>query len=114
MCSCSFNKTEESALGTQCHKQVTARDTCVVFHTKALPDLHMFFAESKQLCFEDMPGGEIMPEQVKSRYAQARAELIPVSKRKKNLWLQVRVCPLTNLLLILQSPRRRQSLFLFA
>jgi len=66
-------------------------DTCVVFHAKALPELHMFFSESKQLCFEDMPGGEITPEQVKSRCAQARAELIPASESEESLHSTARV-----------------------
>ena len=39
----------------------------------------MFFAESHELLFDDMPGGEITAEQAKSRCAQARAELMPVS-----------------------------------
>ena len=79
-------------------------DPCIVYHTKALPELHMFFAESKQLCFEDMPGGEITPEQVKSRYSQARAELIPVSK--KNLCLQLHAYMSFNKTSFNQSPLR--------
>lgn len=54
-------------------------DNTIVYWSKALPDLHMFFTDSHELLFDDMPGGEITAEQAKSRYAQARAELIPVS-----------------------------------
>ena len=64
-------------------------DEEVVFHSKSLPELHMFFAESKELRFQDMPGGEITPEQVKSRHAQSRAELIPVSLKAQECKLQV-------------------------
>jgi len=41
--------------------------------------LNWLFSESKELLFDDMPGGEMTPEQAKSRCAQARAELILVS-----------------------------------
>jgi hypothetical protein len=54
-------------------------DPKVVFTTASLPMLHHSFSESLELRFEDMPGGEITPEEVKQRFADARAKVIDVS-----------------------------------
>ncbi|KAL3932417.1 MAG: hypothetical protein SGARI_003968, partial [Bacillariaceae sp.] len=48
-------------------------DPSIVFHTEVLPNLHHEFAEPIELRFEDMPGGAITPEEVKTRYGDARA-----------------------------------------
>jgi hypothetical protein len=47
--------------------------------TESLPDLHYDFSEPIALPFDEMPGGKITPEQVKSRMAEARAKLLQVS-----------------------------------
>ncbi|KAL3937752.1 MAG: hypothetical protein SGARI_001998 [Bacillariaceae sp.] len=54
-------------------------DRSMVFETEILPRLHMEFAESFTLRFEDMPGGEITPGEVKIRYGDARAKLVKLS-----------------------------------
>jgi hypothetical protein len=52
-------------------------DDCVVFFTDALPDLHYSFSYGITLDFDDMPG-EITAEEVKKRFADARAKLIKI------------------------------------
>jgi hypothetical protein len=52
-------------------------DTTEVFLTEALPDLHYLFAHSIVLDFDDMPG-PIEAEEVKKRFASARAQLIKI------------------------------------
>ena len=46
--------------------------------TEALPDLHHDFNDPVELHFHDMPGGEITPEEVKTRFGDARAKLIQI------------------------------------
>lgn len=53
-------------------------DNSIVFCTERLPNLHGEFREVIELKFEDMPGGDITPDEVKQRYAQARGMLIKV------------------------------------
>ncbi|CAB9513659.1 unknown protein [Seminavis robusta] len=53
-------------------------DNTVVFYTEALPELHMFFAEPIELKFEEMPGGAVTPEEVKTRWGDCRARLIAI------------------------------------
>jgi hypothetical protein len=50
-------------------------DECNLFISEMLPDLHYSFARSITLDFDDMPG-EVTPEEVKKRFADARAKLI--------------------------------------
>jgi hypothetical protein len=50
-------------------------DECTLFMSEMLPDLHYSFARSITLDFDDMPG-EVTPEEVKKRFADARAKLI--------------------------------------
>jgi hypothetical protein len=51
-----------------------------VYATYALPDLHVSFTDIKMLDIDDMPGGFITADEVKSRLGDARAKLISVSK----------------------------------
>ena len=48
------------------------------FVTDVLPDLHQNFADPIVLEKEDMPGGDVSAEEVKRRFADARAKLIKV------------------------------------
>jgi hypothetical protein len=50
-----------------------------VFATYSWPELHESFSEIKLLDVEDMPGGRITAEEVKSRLSDTRAKLIMVS-----------------------------------
>jgi hypothetical protein len=52
-------------------------DDCVFFTTEILPDLHYAFAHPTILDFEDMPC-EVTAEDVKKRFADARAKLIKI------------------------------------
>jgi hypothetical protein len=54
-------------------------DDELVFTTEAFPELHLSFAFSFDLYFNDMPGGEITADDVKARIATMRAELIQVN-----------------------------------
>ena len=54
-------------------------DNSVIFHSKVLPGISHEFATSIELKFDEMPGGQITPEEVKSRFADARAKMISVS-----------------------------------
>jgi hypothetical protein len=49
-----------------------------IFATYSWPELHESFTEVKLLDFEDMPGGMITAEEVKSRLSDTRAKLILV------------------------------------
>lgn len=53
-------------------------DLVNVHWTEMLPELHEKFCVSIELKFEDMPGGEISADQVKSRCADSRALFIPM------------------------------------
>jgi hypothetical protein len=50
-----------------------------IFATYKWPEVADDFAEMKLLDFEDMPGGKITAEEVKTRLADTRAKLIVVS-----------------------------------
>jgi hypothetical protein len=52
-------------------------DDIIFFSTDILPDLHYSFAHSLLLDFDDMPG-PVTPEEVKKRFADARAKLIKI------------------------------------
>jgi hypothetical protein len=52
-------------------------DECVFFTTEILPDLHYSFAHPILLDLDDMPG-TVTPEEVKKRFADARAKLIKI------------------------------------
>ena len=54
-------------------------DPTLVLTTEALPDLHDSFAYEIELKHEDMPGGNITADDVKSRFADCRAMLIKAS-----------------------------------
>jgi hypothetical protein len=54
-------------------------DNNIVLWTDALPELHRDFASRICLKFEDMPGGKLSTEDVKTRIADARARVIVVS-----------------------------------
>jgi len=54
-------------------------DPTLVLTTEALPDLHDSFACEIELKHEDMPGGNITADDVKSRFADCRAMLIKAS-----------------------------------
>jgi len=49
-----------------------------IYFTEVLPELSSRFVEPIELQFQDMPGGEITPEQVRGRYADSRCQLIPI------------------------------------
>jgi hypothetical protein len=49
------------------------------FATYQWPEVADAFAEMKLLDFDEMPGGKITPEEVKTRLADTRAKLIVVS-----------------------------------
>ena len=51
----------------------------LVFSTVALPELSYVFAHPIELQQSDMPGDPITPDEVKSHFAQCRADLIHVS-----------------------------------
>ncbi|CAB9530620.1 unknown protein [Seminavis robusta] len=46
--------------------------------TEALPELHSLFEEPISLPFNEMPGGEVSQEEVKTRIADSRARLISI------------------------------------
>ena len=48
--------------------------------TESLPTLHVFFGDTIELPFSNMPGGEIDAEEVKCRYTDCRAKLIVMVK----------------------------------
>jgi hypothetical protein len=52
-------------------------DDCIFFTTEILPDLHYAFSHPIILDIEDMPG-TVTPEEVKKRFADARAKLIKI------------------------------------
>jgi len=54
-------------------------DPDILFTTESLPSLHEFFANSIDLPFNEMPGGPLTAEDVKSRIGDARAKVIQVS-----------------------------------
>lgn len=49
-----------------------------VYTTIPLGDMHSFFSEAHVLNFDEMPGGEITPEEAKDRWADARAKTVQV------------------------------------
>ena len=53
-------------------------DSTITFSTERLPNLHDDFRESIELKLEDMPGGQLTPDEAGRRYAQARGMLIKV------------------------------------
>ena len=59
-------------------------DPDLTLTTEALPDLHTAFKDPISLRFADMPGGAITGEEVKRRFADARAKLIQVIDRSIN------------------------------
>jgi hypothetical protein len=56
-----------------------------LFFTNSWPDVAAEFADSKVLDFDDMPGGIISAEEVKSRLAESRAKMIVVSHCVKSV-----------------------------
>jgi hypothetical protein len=52
-------------------------DRSSIYITEQVPDLHHCFAYPISLSFSDMPG-EVTPEEVKKRFADARAKLIKI------------------------------------
>ena len=54
-------------------------DNTWIASAEVVPDLHENFSYNQDYYFDEMPGGEITPEQVKARYADSRARLIKVS-----------------------------------
>ena len=52
-------------------------DPSNVYITEQVPDLHHVFAYPITLSFDDMPG-EVTPEEVKKRFANARAQMIKI------------------------------------